>query len=185
MAPVHSWILIPAFTTVILTFLLSYFGYIECHSYADTLLVTWTAANELFPGIVHCFHKDTGLLSVAKMDQKIWNKYKNAIVLLNPVAGRYQIGISLLKLYFVYFEQDMVFHMVIYHILFVAFRIIFDMVNINREDRRKAANKMIPNAPARKRKIISIGVIALYFMAKCFMGEAMIENYRYYRIITN
>eukprot|EP01084_Bolivina_argentea_P173879 301203_1 len=162
---VVKWLLCPIAITHLLVFLSIFYGYLKPNDYADTLFLATTAIFNIYPGIVHAYKADTGLVSIAQMNQKSFEKHKNALIMLHPLCGNLQIGRGVLYLYFIYFRQDVVMEINIFVILNAVYKIIYG-ASVRKKELQTAFDALIPHAPGRQYIMASGLLFTIYMFAK-------------------
>ena len=156
---VAKWVLVPIIVTFS-SFLYS-LRYIECRSYCDAVFLGFGAIQGLYSGIVHSFKSDGGLVSIAKMDQKIFDQYKYPLFIGYRSWGRLDVAMSLFKLYVIYYRSEFVADFVGFSIIFQVFSYLYTWTAAGKEG-IVGQEKLVANAPGRKSHVIGFSGIALW-----------------------
>eukprot|EP01083_Nonionella_stella_P257457 881248_1 len=166
-----KWLLLPITTSFLLVLLSIFYGFIKCNDYADTVFLTIVSLFNIYPGIVHCFKQDTGLVDIAGMKQITYDKHRHVLIIFHPMAGSLQLCLGLFELYIIYFRQEMVLDMIVFVVLCWIFKVIYGQT-VKHNERQIALDMLLPNAPGRQH-VVGGSILFLFYMIARYLHTSL------------
>ena len=170
---VLRWIFIPS--GVSLAVFLYSLKHIKPKNYLDVSYLGLGSILRIYAGFVHCVKSDAGLTSIAKMEQKVFDKHRYPLMLGFRQWGQMDVAVGLLKLYTIYFRPDFVSEMIGFDIAFQIGSILLTLFGISAEE-RKEIKQMVPNAPGQKKMLIQMSMMMLYIGCKAINKQLAVQG---------
>ena len=139
--------------------------YIKPESYLDVTYLGLNSILRVYAGWVHCFKADGGLPSIAKMEQRVYDKYRYPLMLGYRQWGQVDLAVALFKLYTIYFRPQFIPEMIGFEIAFQFGSVLLSLVGVSAEE-RCGVKGLVPNAPGHKRTVVNLSVTILYIACK-------------------